>query len=406
MSARRKRWSESVEAYGIRVRVYERPDGAVLWGELPTRGPGSRQSLRTRDRREALDRARRIAEEIAKARMSGVDPSRMTLGRLFDLYFTHRAPHLSESWRQMAEARRRFFLEAWGPDRLVEDIGQDQVDRFARLRRSGEIGSAGKAKADRGVRDGTINGDLRWLSSVFNWAHRRKVEGRRLIQANPLDDVTDRKVEKNPRRPVASAERYERTLAVADDVDGTGVLRGVLAVVRYSGHRVGAVAALHVDHYLRTPSAIREQLAELGHDEGGADRFPHGAIHWTADTDKQGRGHLTPISAPLRAELERYLMRSGRVGAVPLFPAPKSPDEPVRTDVLRNWLRKAEMLAGLPKLRGGLWHPYRRLWATERKHLPDVDVAAAGGWGDTRALKLSYQHADPDTVLRVVEHGT
>jgi hypothetical protein len=66
---------------------------------------------------------------------------------------------------------------------------------------------------------------------------------------------------------------------------------------------------------------------------------------------------------------------------------------------------KAERLAELPKLRGGLWHPYRRLWATERKHLPDRDVAAAGGWRDTRALKLSYQQTDPATVLEVVNVG-
>ena len=33
-----------------------------------------------------------------------------------------------------------------------------------------------------------------------------------------------------------------------------------------------------------------------------------------------------------------------------------------------------------PKLDGGLWHPYRRAWAISRKHLPTVDVAAAGGW--------------------------
>ena len=57
----------------------------------------------------------------------------------------------------------------------------------------------------------------------------------------------------------------------------------------------------------------------------------------------------------------------------------------------------------LPKIRGGIFHPYRRLWATERKHLPDVDVAAAGGWGDTRAMKLSYQQADAAGVLRAVE---
>ena len=35
--------------------------------------------------------------------------------------------------------------------------------------------------------------------------------------------------------------------------------------------------------------------------------------------------------------------------------------------------------------------------------MPDADVAAAGGWKDTRALKASYQHSDAGTMLRVVE---
>ena len=35
-----------------------------------------------------------------------------------------------------------------------------------------------------------------------------------------------------------------------------------------------------------------------------------------------------------------------------------------------------------------------------------VDVAHAAGWTDTRAMKVSYQQADPATVLRVVEHGS
>ena len=40
---------------------------------------------------------------------------------------------------------------------------------------------------------------------------------------------------------------------------------------------------------------------------------------------------------------------------------------------------KAEGAAGLPKLAGSVAHAYRRLWATERKTLPDVDVAATAG---------------------------
>jgi hypothetical protein len=39
-----------------------------------------------------------------------------------------------------------------------------------------------------------------------------------------------------------------------------------------------------------------------------------------------------------------------------------------------KWLAHAEKKAGLKKLDDGLWHPYRRKWATERKHLSITDV--------------------------------
>ncbi len=67
-----------------------------------------------------------------------------------------------------------------------------------------------------------------------------------------------------------------------------------------------------------------------------------------------------------------------------------------------KWLRKGEKLAGLEPLRGTLWHSYRRKWATERKHMPDVDVAHAGGWKNTVSLETAYQQADAETTLRVV----
>jgi hypothetical protein len=67
-----------------------------------------------------------------------------------------------------------------------------------------------------------------------------------------------------------------------------------------------------------------------------------------------------------------------------------------------KWLRRAERLAGLEPQRGSLWHAYRRKWATERKHHPDVDVAAAGGWRSLQSLKTAYQRADAVTMLRVV----
>ncbi len=71
-----------------------------------------------------------------------------------------------------------------------------------------------------------------------------------------------------------------------------------------------------------------------------------------------------------------------------------------------GWLRRAEVMAQLPKQRGSLWHAYRRKWATERKHLPDADVAAAGGWKELESLRQCYQQADEATMLEVATGGT
>lgn len=71
----------------------------------------------------------------------------------------------------------------------------------------------------------------------------------------------------------------------------------------------------------------------------------------------------------------------------------------------RLWLRGAETLAGLEAQEQGCWHPYRRGFATARKHLPLTDLAAAGGWKSTETLTRCYLHPDDDTMLRVVMGG-
>ena len=65
-------------------------------------------------------------------------------------------------------------------------------------------------------------------------------------------------------------------------------------------------------------------------------------------------------------------------------------------------LRRAEKAAGVEPLRWGAFHPFRRKWATERKHLPIKDVAEAGGWRNTQTLLRHYQQTDPATLLAVV----
>jgi hypothetical protein len=70
--------------------------------------------------------------------------------------------------------------------------------------------------------------------------------------------------------------------------------------------------------------------------------------------------------------------------------------------LFNKWLVVAEETAGLPKLRGSLWHAYRRKWATERKGHPLKDVAEAGGWKDTETLLRCYQQPDSETLLAVM----
>lgn len=52
------------------------------------------------------------------------------------------------------------------------------------------------------------------------------------------------------------------------------------------------------------------------------------------------------------------------------------------------------------------FHPYRRAWATARKHLPVADVAAAGGWKSPmtvlRHYQRHYQQTDEATLYAVV----
>ncbi len=85
-----------------------------------------------------------------------------------------------------------------------------------------------------------------------------------------------------------------------------------------------------------------------------------------------------------------------------LFPADKDPSKPVDVWAISTIFRRAYALAGLETLKGGLWHPWRRKWATERKGMPLRDVAVAGGWRDPTTLLKCYQQPDEDTIQRVV----
>lgn len=427
-----KAWTKTISHMGVDVRLYER--GGAIWravklGRVTSENGRAytqtdRRSLKHSDRALAERQAKALAESIAEARLTGRDSGKLTLGQLFATYRLHKLADLSEVRQREVRSKMAMFTEAWGRDLDLADLDQSKVDTYCRLRRTLAVVSPGmKAAADgtrrRGyrtpkpVRDGALDADFRWLASVVNWATRKRLNGTLVLASSPLHGLTWPK-EANKRRPVASHERYTRTMDHVDAVDPAGRLRTILVLARYTGRRESALCALQASDLLLSRPRVAAALAEAGMDERLAEHMPHGAIRWRAASDKMGLLFISPISAPAREALDLYLRQSARVGDVPLFPAPKlrkvedadgvrEEEVSIGRETVMKWLVRAEKLAELPKLKGGVFHPYRRLWATERKHMPDVDVAAAGGWKDTQALRLSYQHADAATVLRVVE---
>ena len=352
MAKKRKTWSKLLEEHGIRIRVYERPNSSRLWYSI-VRPDGSkiRRSLDTSSKEVAIGRARAIAREVAEARLTGVAPDTFTLGQVFTLYFRMKGPELSLDWRKTAETRRSLFGECWGTEKVVLDISQTDTDRYCRLRRSGDLSPDRNGRKNQGVRDGTLNNEFRWLSSVFNWAGRHKEGGRRLLPENPLHDVTWPR-EKNPRRPVASHQRFMKTLEHVDEVDPEGRLRTILSLARYTGRRANAICSLRVPDLLRDLDHVRAALAATGMDERLAEHMPHGAMRWPSEHDKMGLIFISPLSAPARAALDDYLRLVPRVGDMPLFPAPKDPSKPIRLDLVQKWLLRTEEAAELPKLTG------------------------------------------------------
>ena len=400
--ARRKRWSYSAGERPHTVVVEEREAGGTLriraWDATRRGGRGDwvRRSLGHNDR----DHAKAYAlEQAAKLRKGAAEITRgvVKLAQVIDLYLINRSPRKGRREQEADKRRAELWNRFLGGDTDPHAIALAQWERFIDLRKSGAIDShARPVHADdrRSLRIRSVSQDLQWLGWVLNWASKwRTPQGHYLMRENPVRGYHV-PTEKNPRRPVASEDRYQATRTKTDDVtmeirgDGKSKtvrshLSEILDIVSGTGRRLSAVLQL--------------QYEDLRLQNG-----PYGAIRWPAATDKTGRESLVPIGPDVRAAIDRVLRERPGIGKAYLFPAPRDANKPVDRHLAAKWLRTAEKLAGLEKLDGSLWHAYRRKWATERKHMPDADVAAAGGWANPNTLRLVYQQTDADTMLRVV----
>ena len=241
--------------------------------------------------------------------------------------------------------------------------------------------------------------DLQFLNAVFNWASDWKTDrGPYLMKENPVRGFPVPK-EKNPKRPVATWDRYEAIRAKSDEVAmeirsssryvaQRSYLSEILDLAVATGRRISAVCALRF---------FDLRLTRTG-------SSPFGSLRWPADTDKAGKESTVPLNRLGRSAVDRILQERPGLGNAPLFPSPANPHQPVTRHLADKWLRRAERLADVQPHKGGLWHPFRRMWATSRKDLPAQDVAKAGGWSTVRMVEEVYTQADEKTTLSVVLH--
>lgn len=158
-----------------------------------------------------------------------------------------------------------------------------------------------------------------------------------------------------PARPVASVERYRRLLEVAPRVESSGTFSVLLAVVWYTGRRIGSIVALTAGDVLLTPAAVEAALAASGaSDPGGWDA----ATRWDRTADKQKIEWIVPIRGTLRATLAEYIRSRGLVGRALLFPGRQDPTRPLPVATAAYWLRRAEERAKVPHQHRGGWHAF------------------------------------------------
>ncbi len=383
-------WSCSLGWRGCRVRVVQRQPGGtfhrVVW--IPGRGRNY-ASLETPDRAEAQRRAVAFLEAVI-GNDGTIPPTPLTLGDLVTKYQQEASGYQANTKRTQEQKRASVIrlVGFFGSEKRVAHLTPNDIERFAAARRAG-LRVNGRVFTP--VRDNAVRHDLAVLRTMVLWAAReRRSDGSFLLAENPLRGVKLPR-EQDPRRPVATFDRFEKVQRAMQELSTTapqGRGRGrwlraelALVLVEATGRRIGAIRGL--------------RWSDI--------RFDTPSIGWRAEFDERRRERVVPIPEPLAQALRAFQVRLGAVGDAWVFPC-AGKDEPWPREVFLQLLTRAEHHAGVEHVDGGGWHMYRRKWATEREDLPLKALMEAGGWKDLQTLVTCYQHPSDESILRVMAH--
>jgi integrase len=374
---------------GAAVRLFEkRPGGGYYRGVWNAAArTWNRKALGTTDPAQALALGTALLTKL----LTGGSPSAESPVRLQDVwerYSTTCADYLDNQPHSKYDAgySARCLIAHFSPSCDVRTLSESDAKAYGAARRAGI--NLGNGVRTRPVGATSVRGDLGVLVTMLRYALTvRTTSGERWLRDYPLPGLR-RPREVNVRRPLATWERFTATRATVErlaerattDAERVRWWRVDIALVlaEATGRRLGSIRALRWEDV----------------------DFGRGTIRWRAEHDKRGVEWVVPMPDALASALQTFRHKVSAVAGW-LFPG-NDPAQPLGREWFDTWLRMAERRAGLPKLDGGLWHPYRRKWATERKAHPIRDVMAAGGWLDSTSLLASYQRADAETVLAVM----
>jgi hypothetical protein len=376
----------SVGTYGATVTLLQRRKGGryiLRWTDLMT----GKKVVKTTEftvLTKAKEAAMEKSQDLLKTRHDGPSDGRLTWNALFRYYEEHLFP-LQEGKRQHKVDRH--CLDVWRAvlpaNEAVDDLESHVLLEFIRQRKAGTLVVPGRSLKPCGERAPGM--ELEWLRRVVNIAK----DNHKAVAKNPVSLIKIPRTGR-PSRPSATWDRFETLRTSCPGVGSQDIFGGFMDLVVGLGWRVSALACLHVSDIDRRPH----------------EKAPNGWILKRSEFDKMGITQYVPISDWLAPRVDALLERRSALDVVSpwLFPSPVHPDRPWTKDYVKDRLRSAERKAGLAPMEGGDFHPWRRMWASMRKHMPVVDVAYAGCW-DVATLLKHYQLADDRTVYGVMNAG-
>ncbi len=356
------RWSLSLGVRGLKVRVQQRRPGGTFQRVFRVGRRVSYASLHTTDRPEARRLAIEFIRELEKGKKINLAEP-LTLEKLWDRYQQEASSYRGnlERTRKQKQTDVRLLIAGLGATKRVEHLTKNDVERYVAMRRTGHGWPDGRETIP--VRGRTIQGEIKQLRQMIYWAMSERLpDGSWLLENNPLRGVKLPK-EEDPRRPVATYDRF-----------------------------------------LKLREAV-QKMAATAPQKRGRERWKRWEdppeIKFKAEFDKRGRDRVVPIPEALAEELRGFKVKFAAVGDGWLFPCADK-DEHWPREIFGEMYDRVERHAGMPHLKGGRFHPFRRKWATERKNMSLVDVMAAGGWRDAQTLHSCYQLATTDGMLEVM----